>query len=321
MVLFIFVYLFFLQTIYLNLFCLIFFAAWTSLCTHRHWGRWQVEVWAHHHLRNCLGPLLSEYYSQQTPQPFLTGAPRSPLIAFGFDWRNKMRISAPLWILILISNLFMWSLSSLIRTLYFVLGESLLRRKILLSFISILVFLPLIEVTSIKNFLSLILARLSSRLSLHTTCTLWLQWGDTVNRRISLYNRPGWFCANSLNCITFIIPSPHHHPPLGCLSPYLEGPGGDVESGAGRAVGGEAGGKDDVDTGRPRAHTVAGWAPHRAVLSLRPGGEHQLAALSRVNLPADGAAVAAPTAIPTIDKLTVASSELLNTTTHHINFS
>ena len=148
----------------------------SSLCTHRHWGRWQVEVWAHHHLRNCLGPLLSEYYSQQTPQPFLTGAPRSPLIAFGFDWRNKMRISAPLWILILISHLFMWSLSSLIRTLYFVLGESLLRRKILLSFISILVFLPLIEVTSIKNFLSLILARLSSWLSLHTTCTLWLQW-------------------------------------------------------------------------------------------------------------------------------------------------
>ena len=95
MVLFIFVYLFFLQTIYLNLFCLIFFAAWTSLCTHRHWGRWQVEVWAHHHLRNCLGPLPSEYYSRQTPQPFLKGAPRSPLIAFGFDWRNKIRLSAP----------------------------------------------------------------------------------------------------------------------------------------------------------------------------------------------------------------------------------
>ena len=62
----------------------------------------------------------------------------------------------------------------------------------------------------------------------------------------------------------------------------------------------EAGGEDDVDAGRARPHAVAGRAPHRPVLSLRPGREHQQAAPGLVNLPGDGGAVTAPTEIPTV---------------------
>ena len=78
-------------------------------------------------------------------------------------WRHDSRR-----FIFMIFDLWKWLLCSVIVTLYLLLGVRLLRRNMLLSFISIRVLLPLIEVTSIRNFLSLILAGLAG-LSMHTT--------------------------------------------------------------------------------------------------------------------------------------------------------